>query len=63
MTHNERVLHTVLSTCMRPVPEATGDKIGVLKAKLAYMTNRLEEISKIVEIAVSFNAAKNEKGE
>ena len=63
MTDNERVLHTVLSECLRDVPEARGDKFGVLCAKVAYLTNRLEEIARIVTVAVEFNARKTKKGD
>ncbi len=63
MTHNERVLHTVLSTVSKKYPEVNGTELGVARARLAYAQNRLDEVERIVEIAVAFNAAKNVKGE
>jgi hypothetical protein len=63
MTQDQRVLHTVLATCLIEIPEATGDKIGVLKARIAYLENRLEEIGKIVEAQVEYNARMNAKGD
>lgn len=59
MTDNERVLHTVLSTCLRKIPEAQGDKIGVLQAKVAFFENRLEEIGKIISDQIMINVKRD----
>lgn len=61
MTDNERVLHTVLSECVRLIPEATGNRIGVLQARITYLENRLEEIEMIVTEQIKINARKNKK--
>jgi len=56
MTSSERTLNTVLSTLNVKIPEAQGDKIGVLKARIAYLENRLDEVRLIVEKRVLANA-------
>lgn len=58
MDHNERTLHTILSTCLRP------RAMGVSPhSHVELLESRLNEIEKLAEIAVAFNAAKNEKGD
>ena len=56
MTDNERVLHTVLSECLRAIPDVQGDKIGVLEVRIIYLENRLEEIAQIVKVQVEKTA-------
>ena len=58
MDHNERTLHTILATCLRKRDMGLPEHLHV-----ELLESRLNKIEKLAEIAVSFNAAKNEKGE
>lgn len=54
MTDNERVLHTVLSTCLKPHYKCEHDRDTI-----TMLEDRIDEIRKIVEAQVEHNARMN----
>lgn len=58
-SRDQLALHTIFATCIKPVPK----EFGGLKAQIAYLEYRLDEIRLMAERRVMANAVENTKGE